>query len=596
MSTFYLDYENGNDANDGSNWANAWKTITSGATAARIAPADVIRIAKSPAPTSIGNAEWTNLSKTVTLASAQTATIDLCESAWTANGSGDTTVALTGVATDAKQGSYSMKLTLDAAPQTSIMQAYYATGTLNLSAYQKISFWIKNSAAIVANNWKVCLCSDTAGATPVDTFYITAIPSTASWLPLTLTKDGGGNLGSSIKSIAIYTNSVAPTASSNILVDDFIACTTNGLNLQSLISKNSAEQGGTEGWYGIQSIDGTTVLLDTDTNTQANAGRGYSTTGTTPETVATYKRETIKTSLASSSTTQVQAIQDSGTIGNNIQFEGGYDTGTNEQTGETFFDGLNGYGYGIYLSNNSYITLNKLNAVRYNYGLYFYYSSNNTATVTNANNNNSYGLDFYASYNNTIYNLTTNSNSNGGISVNLGSRNVLNNCTINETTEVSFKTDWSGSSLSSQRHDQTDGNHKTWKYFGIVATDSTIFRTASPSERLTPNNESYKLESGSRIIAVSDGATLTPSVYVRESVVGDGTDYNGSRIRLIVKRNDAIGITADTVLSTATASSEGAFELLSGTTVTATDDGAMEFVVDCDGTTGWINIDDWSVA
>jgi hypothetical protein len=53
MSTFYLDYENGNDSNDGSNWANAWKTITSGATAARIAPADVIRIAKSPAPTSI---------------------------------------------------------------------------------------------------------------------------------------------------------------------------------------------------------------------------------------------------------------------------------------------------------------------------------------------------------------------------------------------------------------------------------------------------------------------------------------------------------------------------------------------------------------
>lgn len=65
-NTFYLDYENRDDSKDGSSWANAWKTITSGATAARIAPGDTIRIAKSPDPTSIGNATWTNLSKTVT--------------------------------------------------------------------------------------------------------------------------------------------------------------------------------------------------------------------------------------------------------------------------------------------------------------------------------------------------------------------------------------------------------------------------------------------------------------------------------------------------------------------------------------------------
>jgi hypothetical protein len=259
-----------------------------------------------------------------------------------------------------------MKLTLDASPQASILQAYFATGTLNLSAYQKISFWIKNSAAIVANNWKVCLCSDNAGATPVDTFYITAIPSTARWLPLTLTKDGGGNLSSSIQSIAIYTDSSAPTASSNILVDDFIACTTNGLNLQSLISKNSAEQGGTEPWHGIKSIDGTTIILDNDTNSFASAGRGYY--GTT-ETVTTYKRETIKTAMSSGPSNYVQQIMEGGDDGNNIQFQGGYDTGTSNQTGETFFDGLNGFGYGITGSVN-YVTLNRLNFVRYSYGCY----------------------------------------------------------------------------------------------------------------------------------------------------------------------------------------------------------------------------------
>jgi len=50
----------------GANWADAWKTITAGATAARVAPGDVVRIAKSPVPTAVGNATWTSLNKTVT--------------------------------------------------------------------------------------------------------------------------------------------------------------------------------------------------------------------------------------------------------------------------------------------------------------------------------------------------------------------------------------------------------------------------------------------------------------------------------------------------------------------------------------------------
>ena len=413
MTIFYLDYELGNDANDGLSWATAWKTITNGATAARIAPADVIRIAKSPAPVSLGTTGvWTNLSKTVTLGVAQTLNIDLCEAVWTAIAGGDTTPALVAVATDAKQGDNCVRLTLDAAPQTSVGQAYYATGTLDLSAYQKISFWIKNSAAIVANNWKVCLCSDVAGATVVDTFLIPAIPSTARWLPLTLAREGGGNLGAAIQSIAIYTDTVAPTASSNILIDDFIACTAAGLNLQSLISKNSAEQGGTEGWYGIQSINGVTVLLDNDTNTKANAGRGYS--GTT-ETVTTYKRETIKTVLASADSTQVQVVQDSGILGSNIEFQGGWNTSTTVQEGETFFDGLNGNGYGIYLNTKSYITLNYLNICRYNSGIYYNNSNNNSIiTLSNANNN-YYGVYHYNSNNNSITTLSNANNYYSGI-------------------------------------------------------------------------------------------------------------------------------------------------------------------------------------
>ncbi len=523
----------------GMNWTDAWKTITSGATSTRIAPGDEIRIAKSPAPASIGNATWNDLSKTVTLATAQTLTIDNCETAWTANGAGDTTVTRTGVATDAKQGSYCMKLQLDASPQTNTMQAYYAIASTDYSSYQKISFWIKNSAAILANQWTVTLCSDTAGATPVDTFAIPAIPSTNRWLPLTLARNGGGNLGNAIQSIAINTGSSAPTNSSYIYVDNFIACTTNGLNLQSLISKNSNEQGGTEGWYGIQSIDGTTILLDNETNTKANAGRGYS--GTT-ETVTTYKRETIKTDIASSQSTQVGIINDSGEISSPITFSGGWNTSTNLQDGETFFDGLNGNGYCLYGSSTNYITVNHISSSRYYSMAYFLSCSNSILTNSFSCNNysgiiiNSWNGDFeyfiannnyfgvylidgcsnntlnnFSSINNINYNLYilsyqknfikngTLSNSSygiygvGGFKL-IGDFNISNSSTsgisitkvdvsslnlkIEDATEITIAQTYN-TRFYSHNHDQTADNHWIFTDGGTINSQDTIRHTAS---------------------------------------------------------------------------------------------------------------------
>jgi hypothetical protein len=419
----------------GMNWADAWKTVTSGATAARIAPGDIIRIAKSPAPTSLGTTgEWTNLSKTVTLGAAQTLNIDLCEEAWTA--SADVTAT---TSTTRKQGANSASLAIAAAFTTGKV-AYKAITSINLSAYQKISFWFRNSVAIAGGNvFRVCLCSDATGDTVVDTFWIPAIPSTNRFLPLTLTKDGGGNLGAAIQSIAIYADSDPGTPT--ILIDDIIACTTNGLNLQSLISKNSAEQGGTEGWYGIQSIDGVTVLLDNETETLANAGRGY---GGTTETVTTYKRETIKTNLVSSASLAVQEIQDNGTSGNNIQFQGGYNTATNAQEGETFFDGLNGYGYGLYQSSKSWITLNYLNFSRYNHGVYYFSSSNNSIiTLSNVSNNTNYGVHYYNnSNNNSITTLSNANNNNYGVYYSSSSHNnsiiTLSNANNNNNNGIFY--------------------------------------------------------------------------------------------------------------------------------------------------------------
>lgn len=514
----------------GQNWADAWKTITSGPTVARIAPGDIVRIAKSSAPVSIGNGTWTDntqaaggfpatvaitsstnatpivitkvahgyvngdiiqvvghttntaangiwkvanktadtlelegsigngvggatgtmqlvTSKVVQLATAQTKTITRCESNWTAIAGGDATPTLVAVSTDAKEGGNSVRITLDASVQVSKGQAYFAlSGATDFSSYQNISFWLKNSAAINnATTWKVVLCSDAAGATPVDTFYIPAITTTGRWIPLNIAKSGGGNLGNSIQSIAVYSDTTAPANNSNILIDNFVACTTDGLNMQSLISSNSAEQGGTEGWHGIQSIseNGTLIALDNEVNCKANAGNGYS--GTT-QTVTTYKRETIKTALVSAGSA-AQTVQDDGSIaGGNIQFQGGYNTSNSVQDGETFFDGLNGLGQGIQFSGRQYITINYLNTYRYDRGIVV--GSRCTITnISNSCNNTTDGVTFGLSgTGNSTYNTVTtisNANNNGNVGIRFGSTVTAESCyntikTINNSNNNSY--------------------------------------------------------------------------------------------------------------------------------------------------------------
>lgn len=440
MSTFYLDYKNGNDSNSGADWANAWRTITSGATAARIAPGDIIRIAKSPDPVSVGTGAWTDYDlnakytqknivsstnatpivmtitahgyangdvvtvqahnvntnaqgtwyianvtantfelvgsvgngvggatgtcrnqkfKAVLLSTAQTKKIDDCETAWTV--ANTSTISAT---TTAKQGYVAVSIA-KTSPATSTLYGYKAITSTDYSAYQAITFWIQNSAAITAGQWTLTLCSDTAGVTAVDTFAIPAIASTAAWVALTIPRNGGGNLGSAIQSVALKTGATTP-ATITIILDNITACTTNGLSLTSLISKNSLAQGGTEPWLPIQSInyDGTIVFIDSATSSTAVAGLGYS--GTT-ESVTTYIRYPIATDIVASAT-QAQTIQDSGTFGNRIAFEGGYNTSSSVQDGETIFSGSNSAGIGLHGNTQAYYSINYLSFVRYTTG------------------------------------------------------------------------------------------------------------------------------------------------------------------------------------------------------------------------------------
>jgi hypothetical protein len=172
---------------------------------------------------------------------------------------------------------------------------------------------------------------------------------------------------------------------------------------------------------------------------------------------------------------------------------------------------------------------------------------------------------------------------------------VLSNTKMASAIEVSNLSGMTLQSyISSEKHDQTAGLHKTWRRTGILQIEGTTVHTGSQSMSLTPNSASQKLDSGGwdggMGVAVNSGDTVTFTAYVYKHA-----SYNGNQPRLIVKRNDAIGITSDTVLATY-ASGTGAWNALSGTTVAANDDGMMEFVVDCDGTAGAIYVDSLAAA
>lgn len=649
-----------------------------GVTAAMSAPGDTMKLAKSTDPVSIGNATWTNDSATVTLAAAQTITVDACDGAagdWVASANVTESKELTIY----KEGTGARKFVVATAFTTGII-AYKDLATLDLSTKQKITFWIRSTVQLAANTLRLDLCSDNVGAVPVNSFTIPHILEANRWYPLTFNPDAGaGNLGNAIESVSLVVL-IADIAATSIYLDNIEASPTNGLNLQSVIGKNTDWP---ETFWCLKSILGTTVILAGSQQQGTDVTKYYGTT----ELVATYDRETVKTVLAIGSGTAIQTLQEGGTAAAHMNYVGGYDTATNTRNGETWFDGTFGWGYGITtVSNVSYCDFSYIGFIRYNYnsliytniggihetlhingatsvGLYmpstaqYSISANNICCVQNTltgvlsySDGNSFsnlavlsngsGLAFGGSANTisnliakgNIYNINKDSAKTGvknriytaklanAITSDFyiqgfGMEILCENVEMLSTTEITAATtvsSYSGTIIASQKHDKTNGLHKIYVlYDGLIegtfytiVIDTVIPGGGAFSTRVIPGNTAtQKTEATCLIEPVADAGNLTVSVDVRESVVGDGTDYNGGRIELVAKKNVAIGIAADTVIATATVASEGAFETISGSLtgagITITDNGAVEFVIRCQGaaaSTGWINFSNVVIA
>lgn len=501
MATYYIDFENGNDANTGLSFAQRWKTITNGATLARIGPGDEIRIMASPDPTSIGNATWTGggrlasasiLSSTnatpivitasaahglvpgdyvmitghttntnangvwkvgttptsttfqilqvdgsnttgngvgggtgnftkvnnciVKTASPLVQNIALCggwgqKPAWT----GSTNVISGAVAGGGKEGYGYANISVNASFTTGKAAYYTLPSTIDLSGYQQVAFWVQlNSGTVGADGSAyVALCTDTTGDVVVHQCPVPNLGAISVWVPITVNL--GTNLNSAIRSVAFYI--ATDNGAQSFYLDNIIACkaasSADSLNLQSLISKSDGT--GDEAWYAIQSINYDAIMLANYNSLSANSAgiKGY---GQMSETVTTYKRETIKTAIAASATDQISVINDSGSPSSKITFSGGWNrTDMSTQTGRTWLDGLNGNGYGIYVSSRNDIIIDKLDMCRYNFGAYFV-SANAGCQITSmystaCSNNGIYISSCYAGA--TIGDIWVNNGTNG---------------------------------------------------------------------------------------------------------------------------------------------------------------------------------------
>jgi hypothetical protein len=528
--TYYIDFEGGNDANNGTTFALRWRTITNGATAARIAPGDEIRIMASPDPTSIGSATWTGGGRpaAVSIQSSTNATpiriqtisdhglavndyvvitghtvntnangvwkvsatpsvqsfeiVQINGTNTTGNGVGGSTgnitkannlvvktasplvqnialcgglgqkpawVASANITTTQsgaqyKEGNSSADISISVGFTTGKAAYYTLPATLDLSAFQQVSFWVRQASGTntTAGQLYVALCTDTIGDTVAHQCNIPALGANGPWVPITVNL--GTNLNAAIRSVALYV--ATDLGAQGFQIDNIVACkaasSADSVTLQSLVSKSDGT--GDEAWYAIQSLNNDVIMLanaNVETSQSANI-RGYN--GTT-ETVTTYKRETTKTTPTNAANADISILTDSGTSGNLITYSGGWNrTDMSTQTGQTWLDGQNGLGRGLTTTSaRQFVSINRLNFCRYNFGITTGLSSFSSVNInsTYCTANTSDGVFFaQGSDNITLVSVWANNNGAAGVGLSAAGSSIteLKLAANNATNGLSF--------------------------------------------------------------------------------------------------------------------------------------------------------------
>ena len=308
--------------------------------------------------------------------------------AWTASTNVTTSLNLT----DFKEGDSSDSIVIGASFTTGLA-AYKATTSTLASTCVTTSFWIKQTSGTVAvaNDVSIRLCSDIAGATSIKTVPVPGLAVLNRWTVVSVDTSG---LTGNIQSVALYVD--ADKGAQTFLICNIIGSGSDQVDLSCLIGKNTGTGMNAEPWCPIQSINSTRIMLDGETNQTpiSTALRGYY--GTT-ETVPTYFRKTIKTTILSSNSVSSQSITKAGAVGSPIVFSGGWDRtdmSTQPSGLATFFDGQNSIGVCINAGlNANYISIDNISTVRYNNGISI--GQCLSVTLSNAQSVGNSGAGFY---------------------------------------------------------------------------------------------------------------------------------------------------------------------------------------------------------
>ncbi len=384
-STWFLDLVGGNDGNSGASYAQRMKTFSALAAKA-IAAGDLIKVAKSGDPVSIGTATWTDGSPNVTIGASVIKNVDMCETAWTAGA--NITTSTTTASGSLREGTKACTFAVGAGYVNGVLAAFKAITSTDFSAYQQLNFYFMSTATIAAGDWTIALCSDTIGVVPVYTFNVPA--NTTGTFQNACVVDNGSlmTLATAIQSIALTKINGAGTPT--VTIDDIFVSTgpgtSNCITLQSLIGKNVAASDGSTGtieWFPIQSINGTTVGIS---GSCFHVPGSLLTMAVTSEAVTTYARPFIPLTG--------QTWSKSGSAaGGQVSIVGGYNTSDSMVTldGQTFF-GTPSYNAGVYIFDTSslnYLTVQNIGTTGSQNGwniASMYHSTFNTCWSMNAHN------------------------------------------------------------------------------------------------------------------------------------------------------------------------------------------------------------------
>jgi hypothetical protein len=297
MPTYFIDPIGGDDANDGLSFANRWRTITDGPTAARVAPGDEIRFIESPAPTLIGNCTWPTgaSARTITVPDGAVKLIDALavNTGWTAAAH----VTLNAASGNRVIGAAAVNFTVGTAFTTGKLA--HKPLTMDLAGFRQVNVWFRTSLTLTAGTIFLDLCSDATGDVPIVSIPF-ADGTNAAWFAGLIAHTGSIGTINSIALRATADPGTNPIISINNLWASKAPGSADEITLATMVSKTAYTTSpplrgtgtGDEPLLGVMGITSDTVVVLNRSGAQDNgvesSGRGYDGAAGT---VATYAHQ-----------------------------------------------------------------------------------------------------------------------------------------------------------------------------------------------------------------------------------------------------------------------------------------------------------------